>query len=72
MEKVDAIAAAINTHSREADQIVGHVRQIMDMVGRNSAGARETLSEATSLSGLAVNLKEISRVFKLGAAGSSP
>lgn len=69
MEKVDAIAAAINTHSREADQIVGHVRQIMDMVGRNSAGAKETLSEATSLSGLAVNLKEISRVFKLGAAG---
>jgi methyl-accepting chemotaxis protein len=69
MEKVDAIAAAINAHSREADQIVGHVRQIMDMVGRNSAGARETLDEATSLSGLAVNLKEISRVFKLGAAG---
>lgn len=69
MEKVDAIAAAINTHSREADQIVGHVRQIMEMVGRNSAGAKETLIEATSLSGLAVNLKEISRVFKLGAAG---
>ena len=69
MEKVDAIAAAINAHSREADQIVGHVRQIMEMVGRNSAGARETLDEATSLSGLAVNLKEISRVFKLGPAG---
>ncbi len=69
MEKVDAIAAAINAHSREADHIVGHVRQIMDMVGRNSEGARETLDEATSLSGLAVNLKEISRVFKLGAAG---
>jgi methyl-accepting chemotaxis protein len=69
MEKVDAIAVAINAHSREADQIVGHVRQIMDMVGRNSAGAQETLDEATSLSGLAVNLKEISRVFKLGAAG---
>lgn len=69
MEKVDAIAAAINAHSREAEQIVGHVRQIMDMVGRNSTGARETLEEADSLSGLAANLKEISRVFKLGAEG---
>ena len=69
MEKVDAIAEAINAHSREADQIVGHVREIMDMVGRNSAGAQETLDEASSLSGLAVNLKEISRVFKLGPQG---
>ncbi|WP_374486241.1 methyl-accepting chemotaxis protein [Zoogloea sp.] len=69
MEKVDAIADAINAHSREADQIVGHVREIMDMVGRNSAGAQETLDEASSLSGLAVNLKEISRVFKLGPQG---
>ncbi|WP_346286538.1 methyl-accepting chemotaxis protein [Zoogloea sp.] len=69
MEKVDAIAAAINAHSREAEQIVGHVRQIMEMVGRNSAGARETLDEADSLSGLAANLKDISRVFKLGAEG---
>lgn len=69
MEKVDAIAEAITAHSREADQIVGHVREIMDMVGRNSAGAQETLDEASSLSGLAVNLKEISRVFKLGPQG---
>ncbi|WP_079432691.1 methyl-accepting chemotaxis protein [Zoogloea sp. LCSB751] len=69
MEKVDAIAEAINAHSREADQIVGHVREIMEMVGRNSAGAQETLDEASSLSGLAVNLKEISRVFKLGPQG---
>ena len=69
MEKVDAIAAAINAHSREADQIVGHVREIMEMVGRNSVGAQETLDEASSLSGLAVNLKEISRVFKLGPQG---
>lgn len=69
MEKVDAIAEAINAHSREADLIVGHVRQIMDMVGRNSTGARETLDEAMSLSGLAVNLKEVSNVFRLGPAG---
>lgn len=69
MEKVDAIALAINAHRREAEQIVGHVRQIMDMVGRNSAGARETLDEADSLSGLAANLKDIRRVFKLGTEG---
>jgi len=69
MEKVDAIAVAINAHRREAEQIVGHVRQIMDLVGRNSTGARETLDEADSLSGLAANLKDIRRVFKLGTEG---
>ncbi len=69
MEKIDAIAVAITTHGHEAEQIAGHVRQIMDMAGRNSEGARETLHEATSLRDLAVNLKEIRRVFKLGPAG---
>ncbi len=69
MEKIDAIAVAITTHSHEAEQIAGHVRQIMEMAGHNSEGARETLAEATSLRDLAVNLKEIRRVFKLGPAG---
>ncbi|WP_374488809.1 methyl-accepting chemotaxis protein [Zoogloea sp.] len=69
MEKVDAIAGAIAAHSREADQIVHHVHSIMDMVASNTSGAREALDEAKSLSGLAVNLKEINRVFKLGPEG---
>jgi methyl-accepting chemotaxis protein len=69
MEKVDAIAGAIAAHSREADQIVHHVHSIMEMVASNTSGAREALDEAKSLSGLAVNLKEINRVFKLGAEG---
>ena len=69
MERIDEIAEAITSHSHDADQIVGNVRQIMLMVDRNSGEARETLDEAGSLNGLATNLKEISRVFKLGPAG---
>lgn len=69
MERIDAIAVAINAHSHEAERIVGHVRQIMEMASGNSDGARQTLHEATCLRDLAVNLKEIRKVFKLGDAG---
>ncbi|WP_374262223.1 methyl-accepting chemotaxis protein [Zoogloea sp.] len=69
MARIESIATAINAHSHEAGQIAGHVRQIMEMAGCNSAGARDTLHEATSLRDLAVNLKEIQQVFKLGPEG---
>ncbi len=69
MESIDAIAEAIGAHSREAERVVGHVREIMEGAGHNSAEARNTLDEARSLSSLAENLREINRVFKLGAAG---
>jgi methyl-accepting chemotaxis protein len=69
MEKIDGIAVAIAQQSREADNVVAHVREIMTMVDRNSNGASETLGEAQRLESLAANLQEISKVFKLGAAG---
>ncbi len=69
MEKVDEIAVAIAQQSREAENVVGYVRQITDMVERNSAGATQTLSEAQKLESLAANLHEISKVFRLGAQG---
>lgn len=69
MERIDEIAVSIAQQSREADNVVGNVRQIMDMVERNAHGASETLNEAQELDSLAVNLHEISKVFKLGAEG---
>ena len=69
MEKVDGIAAAITQQSREAENVVGHVRNIMDMVEQNRTGAAETLEEAKKLGSLADNLEEIRRVFLLGQAG---
>ncbi|WP_240794537.1 methyl-accepting chemotaxis protein [Azoarcus sp. DD4] len=69
MERIDEIAVAIAQQSREADSVVGHVRQIMDMVERNSTGAADTLHEAQALESLAANLHEISKVFRLGAEG---
>ncbi|MDO9597703.1 MAG: methyl-accepting chemotaxis protein [Azoarcus sp.] len=69
MERIDEIAVSIAQQSREADSVVGHVRQIMSMVERNAHGASQTLSEAQELDSLAVNLHEISNVFRLGAEG---
>lgn len=69
MERIDEIAVSIDQQSREADKVVGNVRQIMEMVERNAHGAAQTLGEARELDSLAVNLHEISKVFRLGAEG---
>ncbi len=69
MESVAAISTAIEQQGRESNVVSGHVEQIMDMVGSNTHGAQETLSEAHQLESLAINLQEVSKVFKLGATG---
>ncbi len=69
MEKVDAIASAAAQQSRAGHTIAEHVTSIMKMAETNSAAAEKTLSEATQLDYLALNLKEIGNVFKLGPAG---
>lgn len=69
MEQIDHIATAIAQQGQEADRVVGNVREIMDMVERNTQGASDTLREAQRLESLAANLHEISKVFKLGPAG---
>ncbi|MCB1953342.1 MAG: methyl-accepting chemotaxis protein, partial [Rhodocyclaceae bacterium] len=71
MEKIDAIAVAITQQSRVADGVVSNVREIMVMVERNTEGASATLNEAQRLESLAVNLHEISKVFRLGATGEA-
>lgn len=69
MEKVDAIAAAIEQQTEAGRDIAEHVRSIMEMAQTNSGAADKTLREARQLEYLAANLKEIGNVFKLGPAG---
>ena len=69
MEKVDAIAAAIDEQSRAGADIADHVRNIMSMADANSDATGKALREAAQLEYLATNLKEIGNVFKLGNAG---
>ncbi len=69
MEKVDAIAAAIDEQSRSGNDIADHVRNIMSMAEANSAASDKALREASQLEYLATNLKEIGNVFKLGPSG---
>lgn len=69
MEKVDAIAAAIQDQSREAEAIHGFVQQIMQMVTQNARAASDTRAESMRLGNLAANLGEINKVFMLGAVG---
>ena len=69
MEKVDAIASAIDEQSRAGTDIADHVRSIMSMAEANSEASTRALREAGQLEYLAGNLKEIGNVFKLGPAG---
>lgn len=69
MEKVDAIAGAIQDQSREAEAINGFVQQIMQMVKQNSRVVAATRAESNKLGNLATNLGEINKVFQLGEDG---
>jgi methyl-accepting chemotaxis protein len=71
MEKVDAIASAIEEESATAADIAEHVRAIMEQSEDNSRAAEQTSKEAGQLDYLAANLKEIDQVFKLGEAGAT-
>jgi methyl-accepting chemotaxis protein len=68
MEKIDAIAAAVEQQSHSSQTITEHVTNIREMAEGNSSAAEKTLSEASQLDYLAANLKEIGNVFKLGPA----
>ncbi|WP_303785436.1 methyl-accepting chemotaxis protein [Azovibrio restrictus] len=71
MEKVDAIAMAIEAQSASGSDIAQHIRAIMEQAQANSGAAEQTLKEAEQLDYLAVNLKEIGHVFRLGEAGEA-
>ncbi len=69
MEKVKAIAAAIQQQSANGQNITGHVHDILGMAEENNSTAARALQEAGQLETLALNLKEISNVFRLGERG---
>ncbi|MCQ3925176.1 MAG: methyl-accepting chemotaxis protein [Rhodocyclaceae bacterium] len=69
MEKIEAIASAIQQQSANGQNITGHVQDILRMVQDNNATADRTLAEAGQLDTLALNLKEVGTVFKLGERG---
>ncbi|MCC6657512.1 MAG: methyl-accepting chemotaxis protein [Rhodocyclaceae bacterium] len=71
MEKVEAIASAIQQQSANGQNITGHVQDILKMAEDNDATAGRALQEASQLDTLALNLKEISNVFRLGERGEA-
>lgn len=69
MQKVDAIAAAIEQQSAAGQEVGKHVMDIREQAGTNRLVAQQTLQDARQLDYLAANLQEIGQVFKLGQAG---
>ncbi len=69
MEKIEAIASAIQQQSSNGRNITGHVQDILRMAEDNNATAGRTLVEASLLDTLALNLKDVGNVFKLGERG---
>ncbi|AHF04003.1 methyl-accepting chemotaxis protein [Marichromatium purpuratum 984] len=69
LERIAGIAAEIAQQGNEAQRVSHHVQEISEMAERNAEGAAATLREVQALEGLATNLHEISKVFRLGAAG---
>ena len=69
MEKIEAIASAIQQQSANGQNITAHVQDILKMAEDNTATASRTLQGAGQLDTLALNLKEVGNVFKLGDRG---
>jgi methyl-accepting chemotaxis protein len=69
MEKVEAIATAIQQQSANGHNITGHMQDILKMTEANSATATRALAEAGQLDVMAINLKEVGSVFRLGERG---
>jgi methyl-accepting chemotaxis protein len=70
-EKVDFIARSALTLASRTHEVAELVTNIMALADRNSEGAAQTLKEARQLDDLAVNLKDIGTIFKLGRAGET-
>jgi methyl-accepting chemotaxis protein len=69
MEKIEAIATAIQQQSANGQNITGHVQDILRMAKDNHSTASRALGEAGYLDTMALNLKEVGNVFKLGERG---
>jgi methyl-accepting chemotaxis protein len=69
MEKIEAIASAIQEQGANSRNVTGHVQDILEMAVGNNATAGRTLQEAGQLDTLALNLKEVGNIFRLGERG---
>ncbi len=68
-DNVGTIANAILQQSANGQHITQFVQQILLMTEANHAAATRTLGDAGQLDTLALNLKEVGNVFKLGERG---
>ncbi|OHC69767.1 MAG: chemotaxis protein [Rhodocyclales bacterium RIFCSPLOWO2_02_FULL_63_24] len=69
LDKVAVIAGTMHDHSQKTKSIAEQVSSIMGLADRNAQCSKNTLTEATQLDYLAMNLEEIGSIFKLGATG---
>ncbi|MCX8146772.1 MAG: methyl-accepting chemotaxis protein, partial [Azovibrio sp.] len=69
MEQVEKMAQAIAEQGRETKRVAQQVREILSLAGDTAKGADQTFKAAQTLESLAINLHEISNVFRLGEPG---
>jgi methyl-accepting chemotaxis protein len=69
LDKSAAIASAITQQTGASELIGQKMHNILELVSRNSGVIKEVQEQATHLDHLAVNLKEIDTVFKIGESG---
>ena len=69
MDKVEAIASAIQIQSSKGASISQNMQDVLANASNNSEVATRTLAKSGELEVLAVNLKEVGTVFKLGERG---
>jgi methyl-accepting chemotaxis protein len=69
LDKSAAIASAITQQTGASELIGQKMHNILELVSRNSGVIKEVQEQATHLDYLAVNLKEIDTVFKIGESG---
>jgi methyl-accepting chemotaxis protein len=69
LDKSAAIASAITQQTGASELIGQKMRNILDQAGCNSGVIQEVQEQAAHLDHLAVNLKELDSVFKIGESG---
>ncbi len=69
LDKSSSISDAIAEETKASELVGKKIFNILELVESNSKVVQEVLDQSTHLGNLAVNLKEIENVFKLGESG---
>jgi methyl-accepting chemotaxis protein len=69
LDKSDSIAGAISEQTLASELVGKKMLDILELVKSNSSTVQNVMEQSTHLGNLAINLKEIETVFKLGASG---